>query len=680
MRSKNLGSNPVDCSLQRHRDNIAKTKHANEQTFVAHLLEQEPLSEPQRSAILKSSKTLVAACRKDTRNQTLLDTFLLEFGLSNKEGVALMCLAEALSRVPDETTADRLIAEKILSGNWQSHAGNSNSWLVNSATWGMMLTGKLVKLDDDISEQPKAWLKRLTSKLTEPVVRAAILHAMRIMGSQYVLGQTINEGIAKGLRLNSCKTRYSFDMLGEAARTKSDALRYYRSYSDALDKVGQLNQQNDIRIADSVSVKLSALHPKYHFSHRQIVMEELLPRITRLCVKAKHYNIGLSIDAEEADRLDISLDLFERLCFTPELRDWNGLGFVLQAYQKRAPAVANWLSLLTEKTDRKISVRLVKGAYWDTEIQQAQEQGLEDYPVFTRKANTDLCYLHCANILLSAKKYIFSQFATHNAYTVSAINVLAQSLSNQHFEFQRLHGMGELLYKHLQNAPPIRVYAPIGNHADLLPYLVRRLLENGANSSFVNRFLDDKTPIDDLIQDAYQEAAAHASFRHAQIPLPVDIFRTAGDYRANSAGIDLNDSRAVQKVIDTVESISQKPLSAHSLISGKPKIGITFSVANPSQVNTPAGECSHSTPAMIESALASADSAFKYWSSRPNAEHARLLMQAADLLEKHKFELIAIINTEAGRTLADCVSEVREAVDFCRYYALQISKDRIFVY
>ena len=462
-------------TLNALRSEIAATKHAAEHPFVQNLVNNPELTDIQRHSVSTAAKRLVAECRADTRNQTLLDSFLQEFGLSNKEGVALMCLAEALLRVPDKITADRLIAEKMVSGDWTSHSGRSESIFVNGATWGMILTGKMIRLDPEITDQPGNWVKNLSSTLSEPVVRRAILRSMRIMGGQYVLGRSIEEGVEKGRKQNPESIRYSFDMLGEGARTSKDAERYFKAYSDSFDEIGKSNDKPNVITADGISVKLSALHPQYHYAHYQTVMDELLPQITELCLKAKHYNIGLSIDAEEAARLDMSLDIFETLCRNPDLADWDGLGFVLQAYQKRAPKVAEWLCELAAETQRNLMVRLVKGAYWDAEIKHAQEQGLEEYPVFTRKPNTDACYLHCAKILLSAGDRIFPQFATHNAYTTVSIIELAQGMGNANFEFQRLHGMGELLYKHLletyaeQNLA-LRIYAPIGRHEDLLPY------------------------------------------------------------------------------------------------------------------------------------------------------------------------------------------------------------------
>lgn len=674
--NKTLSSAANPSSLTELRALITQTKHIDEDHFVGELLTKPSLPSHEREALTAEAQELVRACRKDTRSQTLLDSFLQEFGLSNKEGVALMCLAEALLRVPDSTTADRLIAEKISSGDWRSHSGQSESVFVNAATWGMILTGKLVFLDEEITQQPGSWVKRLTANLSEPVVRRAIHQAMRIMGGQYVLGRSIEEGIRKGTKQNDANTRFSFDMLGEAARTHQDAERYYKSYADSLDRVGKLNKQSDVYSADGVSVKLSALHPQYHVSHADTVMRELLPRITELCRKAKHYNIGLSIDAEEAARLELSLDIFEALCRHPDLQNWDGLGFVMQAYQKRAPAVAQWLIGLGQATKRRLMVRLVKGAYWDAEIKHAQEQGLTDYPVFTRKVNTDICYLNCAQHLLSAADAIYPQFATHNAYTAMAVLKIAVHLGNTEFEFQRLHGMGELMYKHLRKLASakdisLRVYAPIGEHEDLLPYLVRRLLENGANSSFVNRFLDKDTPASELVQDVYDEVADRGTYRHSKIPLPVNVFRHAGEARANARGLDLDNVATIATIKAEIDQRALSAIVAHSIIAGRQRPGNAVKITNPARLKQVVGESSYATEKDIELALKTAHNYAETWSSTSSEARAEILYKTADLLESHMLELMAIINLEAGRTIADCVSEVREAVDFCRYYALQ---------
>ena len=659
------------------RNDIVADKHAEEHPFVEPLLSQAALTENSRQRVEERATTLVEQCRTDTRSQTLLDSFLQEYGLSNQEGVALMCLAEALLRVPDKLTADRLIAEKLGTGDWLKHVGKSSSWLVNASTWGMVLTGKLVELDPQISQQPSQWLQRLITSLSAPVVRTAVLQAMKLMGGQYVLGRSIDEGIKRGQKQNQeTQIRFSFDMLGEGARTYADAERYYQSYSDAFDRVGQLNTSNSVISAHGVSVKLSALHPHYHFAHYDKVMAELLPKITALAVKAKHYNIGLSIDAEEAARLDMSLDIFQSLCENPELAGWRGLGFVLQAYQKRAPAVAKWLIALAEKNHRTIMVRLVKGAYWDAEIKHAQEQGFTDYPVFTRKVNTDVCYLHCARILLAGADNIFPQFATHNAQTAVAISELAEQLNVTEFEFQRLHGMGELLYKHLPTvdgiAPtPLRIYAPIGQHRDLLPYLVRRLLENGANSSFVNRFLDADFSAQNLVQDCYKQASQYQQYRHSKIAAPSDIFVDTESTRKNARGFDLDDADTVKQLTDAIRQVEAQVLSGHPIVAGNPVLTTPQASLNPSQTDIPAGTFHAIDDGHLEQAIDGAYQANAVWGDLAASARADILGKMADLLEQHSAELVGLINREAGRTIDDCVSEVREAVDFCRYYGEQ---------
>lgn len=659
------------------RQEILVSKHANEHEFVSGLLDDPALDAQSSKLIEQQSTRLVECCRADTKSQTLLDSFLQEYGLSNQEGVALMCLAEALLRVPDRLTADRLIAEKLSSRDWLQHTGESESWLVNASTWGLVLTGRLVELDSTIRHAPTTWLQRLITKLSEPVVRIAVLQAMKLMGGQYVLGRSIDEGIKRGNRQNKDdEIRFSFDMLGEGARTHADADRYFNAYSAALDRVGELNVVDSVIQAHGVSVKLSALHPQYHYAHYDKVMQELLPRITELCIKAKKYNIGLSIDAEESERLEISLDIFQSLCENSKLSHWRGLGYVLQAYQKRAPALADWLIALSKSNNRTIMVRLVKGAYWDAEIKHAQEQGFTDYPVFTRKANTDVCYLHCAKILLSGSHNVYAQFATHNAHTAVAIANLAAQIGVNDYEFQRLHGMGELLYKHLPDVDklvvaPLRIYAPIGKHRDLLPYLVRRLLENGANSSFVNRFLDSNFSAANLVSDCYETSRNYRIRRHDKIPIPKNIFINGTSSRANSIGFDLDDAQVVRQLGQAINDTLAQKLVGHSIINGQPSEGIAKTSVNPSDLNHSAGEFNAISTDQADYALDIAHQATPKWNAKGASARSEILKHAADLLEENAPELIALINREAGRTIGDCVSEVREAIDFCRYYGEQ---------
>ena len=668
------------------RNKIRHATHQDEHQAVTQLLHSNPLSGATRETILQESRDLVTQCRADKSSSGILDAFLLEFGLSNAEGVALMCLAEALLRVPDALTADRLIAEKIKAGNWNSHRNKSKSLFVNASTWGLMLTGQLVSLDAEITENTDNWVRRLTASAGEPVIRAAVMQAMKIMGGQYVLGRDIKEGLKRGAKQNDNNTRFSFDMLGEGARTDADAQNYLTAYASAIDNIGksesspERDEATDVNSANGISVKLSALHPRYYFAQYDLVMTELLPRIKQLCVQAAKYNIGLSIDAEEAYRLDISMDIFEILAKDKDLDGWQGLGFVLQAYQKRAPDTAKWLIGLARETNRRLMVRLVKGAYWDAEIKHAQELGLASYPVFTRKANTDLCYQHCAGILLDAQDAIYPQFATHNAYTATMILNIA---GDRQFEFQRLHGMGHILYDNLRlsiskaangktataKVIPVRVYAPIGNHSDLLPYLVRRLLENGANSSFVNRFLDEQTPVEELLEDNRKQVNSCFPYQHKGIPVPPEMFSAVGEDRKNAHGIDLDSVQESELLLAQVAKTPQ--LISQPIIDGvaldKP-LEPNYSPSDQTQLIGHSGRVSDGE---ILTALESAHQAYNAWNSVGHGARATILEKVADLMERDFGELIGVISLEAGRTVNDGISEVREAIDFCRYYAVQ---------
>jgi RHH-type proline utilization regulon transcriptional repressor/proline dehydrogenase/delta 1-pyrroline-5-carboxylate dehydrogenase len=652
------------------RNKIRQVTHQDEHQAVTQLLHSNPLSGTTRETILQESRELVTQCRADKSSSGILDAFLLEFGLSNAEGVALMCLAEALLRVPDALTADRLIAEKIKAGNWNSHRNNSKSLFVNASTWGLMLTGQLVSLDAEITENTDNWVKRLTASAGEPVIRAAVMQAMKIMGGQYVLGRNIKEGLKRGAKQNDPETRFSFDMLGEGARTDGDARNYLAAYASAIDSIGQSAKDSDVHSANGISVKLSALHPRYYFAQYDLVIKELLPRIKQLCVQAAQYNIGLSIDAEEAYRLDISMDIFEALAKDSDLDGWQGLGFVLQAYQKRAPDTAKWLIGLARETNRRLMVRLVKGAYWDAEIKHAQELGLESYPVFTRKANTDLCYQHCAAILLDAQDAVFPQFATHNAYTASMILNIA---GDREFEFQRLHGMGHILYNNLRKAAgrpiPVRVYAPIGNHRDLLPYLVRRLLENGANSSFVNRFLDQQTPVEELLEDTRKQVTGCFPYQHKGIPVPPEMFRAAGEERKNAHGIDLDSVLEAEQLLVQIAKTPQ--LLSQPIIDGVALDRQLTPSYSPSNQTLLIGQSARVDDEDILHALESANQAYPAWNGVGHGARATILEKVADLMERDFAQLIGVISLEGGRTVNDAISEVREAIDFCRYYAVQ---------
>ena len=649
---------------------IRTQTHADEAEVVNRLLQESSLDPEVKTSISDQATLLVEGCRKRSQEAGTLDAFLQEFGLSNKEGVALMCLAEALLRVPDEATADQLIAEKIRSGDWGSHQSASSSRFVNASVWGLMLTGRVVALGSETTEDTGSWVQTLTRKLGEPVVRRAILQAMRIMGGQYVLGRTIKEAIRKGRAANRPGTRFSFDMLGEGARTASDAQRYFDAYAEAIRVLADANAGDDIIRADGISIKLSALHPRYAFSQYDRVMSELLPRVKQLATMARAGGLSLTIDAEESERLDISLDLFEALARDPDLSDWDGLGFVLQAYQKRAVATCDWLIALARETDRRLMVRLVKGAYWDREIKHGQELGLPDYPVFTRKSNTDLSYQVCAAKLLSAPGAVFPQFATHNAHTVSMVKALAQD--NTDFEFQRLHGMGHLLYAQLSKSDastPIRVYAPVGNHKDLLPYLVRRLLENGANSSFVNRFLDASVPASELNRDPIDQVLAVSQRRHPKIPLPRQLYAQESAPWLNALGFDLNDPSVVKDLLLRLTSPRQGT-EARPIIGGQSVTSELSPVINPASGET-VGFVASAGQEEQDKAIELAVSAQPRWDLRGAHHRAECLERAAELLEAQIPELMGVIVSEAGRTLEDALSEVREAIDFCRYYAQQ---------
>lgn len=649
------------------------TTHRDEEDCIANLIAASGLDKGVRENIVSQARALVSRSREKSGDQGTMDYFLQEFGLSNGEGVALMCLAEALLRVPDGDTADKLIAEKIRSGEWAGHKGKSESLFVNASVWGLMMTGRIVDLGDDVVKNPNSWLKKLVNKLGEPMIRLAVMQAMRIMGGQYVLGRTIKEASKRGKSDNAPGTRFSFDMLGEGARTTADAERYFASYREAIEKIGQEQDKDNVYAADGISVKFSALHPRYEYAQQRQVMGEMLDKIKQLALHAKAQNIGFTIDAEEADRLDLSLDIFEALARDENLQDWDGLGLVVQAYQKRAPYVIDWLVRLGRECGRKFMIRLVKGAYWDSEIKHAQEMGLDDYPVYTRKPSTDLSYQICAQRLMAARDVIYPQFATHNAYTIALVLELAGA--DRDFEFQRLHGMGQLLYKQLQGGleQPVnlRLYAPVGVHRDLLPYLVRRLLENGANSSFVNRFMDKDLPVEELMQDTLSLVEGASPRRHGKIPLPLDILSASGreaGIRDNAKGLDLSCPVAVETLYEKM-----KP----AVTEGGPLIGGEFlkrdgeNVVNPTDITDTIGRVGVVEDADMDAALEKSTAAQGAWDALGGGARGEILRKAADLMERDREKLMALISVEAGRTVADTLSEVREAIDFCRYYAVQ---------
>jgi RHH-type proline utilization regulon transcriptional repressor/proline dehydrogenase/delta 1-pyrroline-5-carboxylate dehydrogenase len=648
---------------------------ADEGRVVETLIGRARLNPQQAQATETLARDLVGRVRAQRRKGGL-DAFLSQYALSTEEGVVLMCLAEALLRIPDAETADRLIKDKVGPAQWEKHLGRSDSLFVNASTWGLMLTGRVVKLGDAETKDWSNLFGRIVARSGEPVIRQAMYAAMRMMGGQFVLGRTIEEALSRGRDARTKGFRYSFDMLGEAAMTAADAARYLESYHAAVAAVGAdeaKRKSKSVFEADSISVKLSALHPRFEYHKRERLMRELLPAVASLGAKARALGIGLTVDAEETDRLDLTLDLFGALGETPELKGWEGLGLAVQAYQKRAPAALQWLQGLSAAQGRRIPVRLVKGAYWDSEIKRAQEQGLSGYPVFTRKASTDVSYLACAKIMLGDPKSFFPMFATHNAHTVAAIRAIAGNQTE--YEYQRLHGMGEALYDEVAGPDHLgvacRVYAPVGAHEDLLAYLVRRLLENGANTSFVNRLADDDAPIASIIADPVDAVAAFEPKAHPKIPLPRDLFPG----RLNSKGLLLSDPAVGEPFLDQVKASVATPLNVAPLIGGEPQRGKPRDVFDPALRSRKVGQVTDATREQATVALDRAYKAFDGWDRLGGGERGRILENAADLFEEALPRLVGLCVREAGKTLPNAISDVREAIDFLRYYGAQARAD-----
>ena len=650
------------------RSAIAAMLFADETATVKALAAEAALSAEDGRRADELARQLVAAVRAGRRTQGGIDAFMQEYSLSSEEGVVLMCLAEALLRIPDAETADRLIADKIGGRDWQSHIGQSDSLFVNASAWGLMLTGKFVELGKGAVTDVGGYVKRLVSRSGEPVLRQAMKQAMRIMGKQFVLGRTIEEALSVARPLESEGYRFSYDMLGEAAFTMEDAHRYFTAYRSALETLGAKTRGEDIFARASISVKLSALHPRFEEKQEARVMAELLPRVTELAGLAKQLNVGFTIDAEEVNRLDLTLELFGRLAHDRSLTGWNGLGLAVQAYGKRAKPVLEWLARLAADAGRQLPVRLVKGAYWDTEVKRAQEQGLPAYPLFTRKVSTDVSYLACARYLLSRRDVFYPQFATHNAHTLAAVSVIAGS--DRRFEFQRLHGMGQSLYEQVVGADrmnqPCRIYAPVGSHEDLLAYLVRRLLENGANTSFVNRLADDEAPIAEIIADPVVEVAKLAAVPHPRIPLPADLFPG----RRNSSGHALWDDATRAGLVAAMNHALAKPIAATAIAAGKPwSDGPVREITSPHNRRLVLGQVREASAEAVNAAMAAAFAARHGWDGQGGPARAAILDRAADLYEAHTAEFMALLVREAGKSLENAVADLREAVDFLRYYA-----------
>jgi RHH-type proline utilization regulon transcriptional repressor/proline dehydrogenase/delta 1-pyrroline-5-carboxylate dehydrogenase len=618
----------------------------SETADVQHLVDS--LDDAWRESAIATGRALVSGARRRADERPYLDAFLQEFGLSNQEGIALMCLAEALLRIPDDDTADRLIAEKVSSGNWDSHSGRSTSLFVNASTWGLMLTGRLVDLPAEMTGDARSWMRGLSQRMTEPVVRNALRRAMRIIGGEFVVGRGIEEALER-CASESALSLCSFDMLGEGARTDADAERYTAAYASAIEAIAAARPSGNVsslHAYHAISIKLSALDPRYSLVQRRRTLDRLLPRALELARLAASRGLGLTLDAEEQDRLELSLELIGALARDPATRDWPGLGLAVQAYGRRAPQVIDHVTALASELHRPLAVRLVKGAYWDSEIKRAQERGLTEYPVYTRKCSTDVAYLACAKKLIAAAPLIYSQFATHNAHTIGAILAMKRAApALPALEFQRLHGMGVLLYdearRQITDFPPVRVYAPVGPHAELLAYLVRRLLENGANTSFVNRFMDERVSVDDVVVDPVAEARKRlkeSDLVHLGIPLPPKLF---GEARRNSLGLDFGLETSLQAL--------RKICQLHPISEVPP-----FEPAS-----------------AVATAFAAAHAALPDWQRRDVAERAACLERAADLLEERRDSFLSLLVQEAGKTFGDALAEVREAADFCRYYAAE---------
>ncbi len=667
----------IDPSLAQTSDlrtAIREAYRSDEAQAVRHLLGEVELPHDALDRIAERARALVAEVRRSRIGQGGIDAFMHEFELSSREGVVLMCLAEALLRVPDAHTLDKLIKDKIATADWQAHLGHSDSIFVNASTWALMLTGRVVKLEDDDTKDFGGVLRRMVHRSGEPVIRTAISRAMRILGQQFVMGRDIQEAVKRAKPDEAKGYRYSYDMLGEGARTMADADRYFESYKNAIAAIGVAAAGRAVNDAPGISVKLSALHPRYEFAQRDRVMTEVVPRLKVLALEAARLGIGLTVDAEEADRLDLSLDVIEALSGDPDLAGWNGFGLAVQAYQKRAPFVLDWLASVAARHNRRFMVRLVKGAYWDTEVKLAQTEGLSGYPVYTRKVSTDVSYLACVKKLFADPAAFYPQFATHNAHTVAAI--LELSNGSEDYEFQRLHGMGEALYAQIVGPAkmnrPVRIYAPVGSHEDLLAYLVRRLLENGANSSFVNRIQDEKLPIDEIIADPVVAAQRLDIIPHPKIPLPVGLY---GSERANSAGLDLSAAQELVPLGQEMERAAKRGWIGAPLVAGQEAGGETRVVQNPADLSDKVGEVRWSTPEDIETAVARAHRAAPSWNATPATERAACLCRLADLMESNRANLMALCVREAGKTIADAIAEVREAVDFCRYYAARACEE-----
>ncbi|HSW69492.1 MAG TPA: bifunctional proline dehydrogenase/L-glutamate gamma-semialdehyde dehydrogenase PutA [Gammaproteobacteria bacterium] len=643
---------------------ITAAYRRDETSCLKALLPEATFSPDSLERIRRTALGLVEGTRRNRKKQGALDAFLHAYDLSSEEGIALMCLAEALLRIPDKDTADRLIKDKISNRNWIGHLNKSNPLFVNAATRSLSLTGKIYSPSSS-----------LIKKMSRAVIRPIIMQGMKIIGKQFVMGTTIESALKRAKSAEASGYRYSYDMLGEAAKTREDAKHYFNAYHHAIQSIGKTSEGLTPITGPGISVKLSALHPRYELAKRDQVLNELTPQLLSLAKAAKAHNIGLTVDAEEADRLELSLEIIEKVFSNPELSDWEGLGLAVQSYQKRAPYVIDWLADLSKRYKRRLMVRLIKGAYWDTEIKLSQLLGLESYPVFTRKNSTDVSFLACAKKILAEPQCFYPQFGTHNAYSVAAILEIAGT--GREFEFQCLHGMGRTLYDQVVGKDnlniPCRIYAPVGTHKDLLCYLVRRLLENGANSSFINCIANDDMPIEKIIQDPVLKIAALKQKPHPYIPLPKNLF---GQERLNSSGVDFSNMQTLEQLKAKMDVLDKQQWTTGPIINGKM---LTHSpgktIISPANHERIVGIAHYATPDDVENALEQAHQAAESFAKTSVEERAASLDRAADLFEQNMPQLMTLLCREGGKQLVDCVSEIRETVDFCRYYAVRARKD-----
>lgn len=652
-----------------HRRTMMHAYRMDETECVSTLIPAASLSEARINRIQQRARELVEQVR-DERKRGGIDAFMYQYDLSSDEGVALMCLAEAMLRIPDKATIDQLIQEKLSSGDWASYRGTSQSTFVNAATWGLMLTGRIYSQEKTNTNYLSNALKKFAGRAGEPVLRKAVAEGMKILAEQFVRGRTIEDALKQAPALEQLGYRYSYDMLGEAARTMEDAEQYYQAYEHAIHAIGNSQTADNVYDNAGISVKLSALHPRYEVAKRDLVLPFLIERVTELAKIARDYQLNFTIDAEEANRLSLSLDIIQAVLEDADLADWQGFGLAVQAYQKRAFYLIDWLAEMANKTNKRIMLRLVKGAYWDSEIKDSQVNGYIGYPVFTRKVSTDVSYIACAKKIIDYGDVFYPQFATHNAYSIA---VILELMGNRRdFEFQCLHGMGRSLYdslvSNLATGIRCRIYAPVGEHEDLLPYLVRRLLENGANTSFVNRIVDEELPVEDLIADPVDKLTQLKFKPHPHIPLPANIY---GKYRKNSAGHDLSDILVINQLRDNIHDFVHHQWQAKPTVNKGTNKNSMQTILNPANHHQIVGKVVEADVLTVEFALQRADQAFDTWSKVSVKGRRDYLCKIAELLEENHTELMALAVREAGKTLPDALSEVREAVDFCRYYAEQ---------